>query len=229
MIEDKEKFRIRYPADTEIRFFGTITASVTHELNNVMSIISQTGGLLEDLLSGNRLGRPISPESLERIAGKIRVQTARGTDIVNRLNRFAHSADEPTGAFDLGEALNNLGQLAQRLATLRGAILKLTLEDTTLELEGCQFRILQTVFLVLLAILPEAQKGETITLSLEKNADCARVGIRLDTGRHCEIPDLSREKTIAGNIGADIAPLNDTNGIIIVIRLPVKAPPTFGQ
>ena len=72
--DSKNRFN-RNPADTDLKFFSAITASVTHELNNVLSIINQTGGLLEDLLYGVNQGEDINPDQLEKIAGKISLQT----------------------------------------------------------------------------------------------------------------------------------------------------------
>jgi len=74
-------------------FFGTLTASVTHELNNVLSIIDQTRGLLEDLAVGAASGRAIDPARLETIATRIDRQVRKGVEIMSCLNRFAHSLD----------------------------------------------------------------------------------------------------------------------------------------
>ncbi len=222
MNDDKEKIKRRYPADTETKFFGTITASVTHELNNVMSIISQTGGLLEDLLAGQQRGREIPPESLQRVAERISVQTERGIEIINRLNRFAHSADEPEGVFNLTETVQNIGQLTERLVILRGAVLNYSGGDATVEMEGREFKTQQLVFLVFLAILPEMRKGDSVGLMLNKAESAAHIGIKLDTNHSCEPPDLTQIKEIAEKIGAEINSDNKEGAVSIDIRLPLK-------
>jgi len=56
--------------DEGLAFFGAITASISHELNNVIAIIDQSAGLLNDLLAGAQYGRPITNEKLERISKK---------------------------------------------------------------------------------------------------------------------------------------------------------------
>ncbi len=222
MNDDREKIKTRYPADTETRFFGTITASVTHELNNVMSIISQTGGLLEDLLAGQRLGREIPLELLQRIADKVAAQTERSIEIINRLNRFAHGADEPEGVFNLTETLLNIGQLAERLVILRGAVLSLPPDDMTLEMEGHQFKIQQLVFLAFLAILPEMQKGDNVDLTLDKANDAAHISIKLDRNHACEPLDMLQAEVIAEEIGAEIISDRKESAVSIDIRLPLK-------
>ena len=67
-------------------FFGKISASVSHELNNVLAIIGQTAGLLEDLLDSGPGDEPIPRASLERICSQI-------TEQVGFLNEPLHVPD----------------------------------------------------------------------------------------------------------------------------------------
>jgi len=113
---------------TDIAFFGAITASVSHELNNVISIIDQTAGLLDDLLVGAANGREIKPESLQRVADGITKQTGRGVSIIKRLNRFAHTTDDDRIAYELNEVVENLTELVRRFAERRRV--KLSFEST---------------------------------------------------------------------------------------------------
>ena len=110
-IGDKEIY------DNSLKFFGAITASVSHELNNVISIIDQTGGLLDDLLYSADAGKPIPPGKLHSIVDKIAVQTDRGVRIIKRMNYFAHSIDDPIRQTDIIQLIDNFSQLMQRLAS----------------------------------------------------------------------------------------------------------------
>ena len=89
MSSDSGDEREQLRREKDLAFFGAITASVSHELNNVISIVYQTAGLLNDLLAGAQRGRPISDERLEQIAIRIGEQTERGAAIIKRLNAFA--------------------------------------------------------------------------------------------------------------------------------------------
>lgn len=152
-----------------LNFFGRISASVTHELNNVLAIIEQTGGLLEDLLASHPEGRSIAREQLEKIAGRIEEQSARGTEIVKRLNMFAHSIDESNESFELTPTIENLCALTGRLAGLKRVSLT-TRTEKALALVGSPFVFQQCLFLAIQQCLSAAREGDTITISAERRA-----------------------------------------------------------
>jgi len=93
-------------------FQGRITASVSHELNNVMATISETAGLLEDLIELSDGGRSSEGEELRRCAKTIVEEVQRGFRVVKNLNRFAHSADAPVAELNLGELVTLVVGLA---------------------------------------------------------------------------------------------------------------------
>jgi len=103
-----------------IRFFGEISASISHEIKNVLAIINENAGLLEDMVGMSQKGMPLSTERLVGLARSIVRQVARGDGIVKRMNRFAHSADNQTETVDVGELLHFLSNLTARLAAMRG-------------------------------------------------------------------------------------------------------------
>jgi signal transduction histidine kinase len=111
-------------ADKEVAFFGKITAGITHELKNVLAIIRESSGLMEDIIS-------ISPEAVVKYQEKIqnsmvriKEQIKRGVNLTDRLNKFAHSTDETVAKIDLQETIEQLVTLAQRFARLKYVELK---------------------------------------------------------------------------------------------------------
>ena len=82
-------------SETGLQFFGKMSASISHEMKNVMAIINENAGLLEDLTVMAEKGMPIDPERLKTQASRIMKQIRRGDDIIKGMNRFAHSVDEP--------------------------------------------------------------------------------------------------------------------------------------
>jgi len=148
-----------------LAFFGRISASVSHELNNVISIIDQTAGLLEDLLAGAERGRPITNDRLESIVHSLQKQTQRGLTIIKRLNTFAHGTDSPRLEFDINDAMTNLGDLCQRLAGLKRVTLQLHLNDSPLTVVGSPFAVQQAVFGAIMQSFAVAERDATIALT----------------------------------------------------------------
>ena len=122
---------LSYPLSTEVglKFFGQITASISHEVKNCLAIMNENAGLLQDLIAMSQGGKPLDPERINRIAGKITGQVQRADSVVKNLNRFAHSTDDLEKNLDLMEALSLTLALNRRLAINRGVELTLKNPD----------------------------------------------------------------------------------------------------
>lgn len=220
--QGKDNWQERYRADTEIQFFGTITASVSHELNNVISILNQTGGLLEDLLYGTKQGQDITPEQLERIASKIADQTDRGIAIIRRLNSFAHTVDEPVVEFDFGELVGNLMSLCGRFAALRSMELTDKTAEESITVVNSPIKVQQTLFLILKDMLGAGQKGDTVSYSFDRSTE--EISIILGHSKKEEIllPNLAAIQTHAVEIGARIETRVNPDGFTVTVTIPER-------
>lgn len=98
-----------------LRFFGRISAAVSHDLKNVLSIINEKNGLLEDFCMMAKRGGAADLGRIDAIAGQVKTQVTRADQIIRRFNQFAHSTDHPVAATDLGDTAASLVALAGRL------------------------------------------------------------------------------------------------------------------
>lgn len=89
-----------------LAFFGKVNASISHELKNVMAIISETAGLLGDLSDMASNGTPIKPDMLKSCTGSIMEEIQRGFLTIRQMNRFAHSVDTPLESVNLMDVLD---------------------------------------------------------------------------------------------------------------------------
>jgi light-regulated signal transduction histidine kinase (bacteriophytochrome) len=103
------------PQATGLQFFGKLSASVSHDLKNVLSIINEKAGLLEDFCHMARQGMAIDMDRIDAVTTQVKGQVERADQIIRCFNRFAHSTDHPVAPMDLGESVATLVQLAQRL------------------------------------------------------------------------------------------------------------------
>jgi len=159
-----------------VAFFGAVAASVTHELNNVLSTIDQAGGLLGDMVARAASGAAIDPHRVETVRERIDRQVKRGVEIVQRFNRFAHSMDDPGGAFEASAVLSNLLGLTGRFADLKRVRLERG-EWTDVEGAGDAFAMQQIVFAGLKQALAESSDGERIEVGLRRDGDDGVVSI----------------------------------------------------
>ena len=99
-----------------LAFFGRVNASISHELKNVMAIISETSGLLGDISDMAASGTPVSPDMLKNCTESIVEEIQRGFTVIRQMNRFAHSIDAPFASVDLAELLDLVVNLAAYLS-----------------------------------------------------------------------------------------------------------------
>ena len=153
--------------ETNMAFFGAVTASLSHEINNVFSIINELSGLLDDYMAAAEQGAPLNPQKLKGIAEKAEKQVQRGKILVKRLNSFAHSSDETVATVGLHELLDRMIAIAQRLAVLKKAELRSELPDEDVELTTNPFLLEQAVFSCIKMSLEALDENRIITVSYE--------------------------------------------------------------
>jgi hypothetical protein len=113
-----------------LRYFGQMSASMSHEIKNALAIIQESAGLLDDITRMARPGDGLPVERLGRIADMISRQVGRADNIVKTMNRFAHSVDAESTEVDVVTLLELAGALSDRLLRLRGVRLRLQAPPT---------------------------------------------------------------------------------------------------
>lgn len=106
--------------DDATAFFGKVTASTTHELQNVLAIIKENAGLMEDFI---QVGPENLPDLLDRITrclGKIKEQAYRGVDLTSGLNQFAHTTDRLYASVNIYQIAKRLIFLTKRVFIQQG-------------------------------------------------------------------------------------------------------------
>lgn len=99
--------------DKEIlQFFGKINASISHELKNILAIISETTGFLDDLVQLARQGKPLELSILENSNKSISEEISRGFHTIRQMNKFAHSVDDILTETDVAESTQLAAELS---------------------------------------------------------------------------------------------------------------------
>jgi signal transduction histidine kinase len=111
---------INATAEDGLRFFGRMSAAISHDLKNTLSIMNESAGLLEDLALLAEKGRPLDPQRIKQLGATIKRQIQRTDGIVRNMNRFAHSVDDPVKEIGLAASLEMLLAICRRLTDARG-------------------------------------------------------------------------------------------------------------
>jgi hypothetical protein len=136
-------------SEREIAFFGCITAGVTHEMQNVLAIILESSGLMDDLLSLYQQASFPYQEKFRGVLSSIERQVVRGMELIKRLNRFAHSPDIQWGRIDLNEAAEQVVFLSQRFARLKHITLETRPSSQPVFVTGSPVRLQMALFICL--------------------------------------------------------------------------------
>ncbi len=100
-------------------FIGKITATATHEIKNVLAIIRESGGLMQDFLNMVPDGVFQHKDRFLKILSNIEEQVVRGDDISTQLNRFGHAPDTDVSSENTGEMIDQMIELTKRIAKAR--------------------------------------------------------------------------------------------------------------
>jgi signal transduction histidine kinase len=148
-----------------LRFFGKVSASISHEMKNVLAIINENNGLLEDLNFAARKGTPIDPERLNRMAGNLNKQIHRADAILKNLSSFAHSVDQFSLQVNLHELTLLVSNLAGRLAAMRKVTLETIQPPEPINLTTNPFLLENLVWLCLEYAIASTSAGQTLILT----------------------------------------------------------------
>ena len=152
---------------TGLKFFGAMTASISHELKNRFAIVNEQAGLLSDLVHMAEGGREIAPERLARLAEAVKKQVALADDLLRNMNRFSHSVDHFMGETDVGPVLACSVALARRTADMRNVRLELKLPDSSATAHTSPFWLMNLIWILLDAAMGPAGTERSLTLSCE--------------------------------------------------------------
>lgn len=146
----------------EAAFIGKITAGATHEIRNVLAIIKESAGLVEDLLHQPTTRGPLDRERVLKALGRIEAQVARGAEIATHLNRVAHAPDHELASIDLDEEIRRVVFHAQRSARRKSQTVRAADGGAPASFPSRPLRVQMAVYTALEACLERCVEGATI-------------------------------------------------------------------
>ena len=154
-----------------LQFFGKMSASLSHEIKNVLATMNEDAGLIQDYSALALEGRPLDPERMKAIAGKIRDQVQRADRMVKNLNRLAHSVDAFEDRIDVAELVTFLIVLCRRIASVRGVTLEWHPPAGPVNISTNPFFLKNLLWLCLDFAMAAAGEGKRVVLSVEKKGE----------------------------------------------------------
>ena len=160
---------------SDLQFLGQISASISHELKNVLAIINENAGLLEDLTLMAERGVPLDPDRLNAMANGIKKQVGRADTIIGNMNRFAHSADQTMDTIDLTQTVELAMAVTARFAAMKGVTIDLQLPEHPVTMQTAPFYLINLIWLCLEFAMSAAGAEKRIGVAVEAAQNSTRI------------------------------------------------------
>ena len=208
---------IEFQNNEDLAFFGKVNASISHELKNILAIISEAAGLLNDLTEMIARGEKVDLEMLMTCSRDIEEEIQRGFGTIKQMNTFSHSVDDTLKNVNLIEVLDLVIHLAGFLSYASKVRFDPVQDDSPMVLT-CPFRLQNLVYqTIVFAFKSVGSDGEIQVAVHRETNDKARISFS-NLGTKGDLPFPSEEtKNIATSIGAEIRMADDGRTIDILV------------
>ncbi len=209
--------------ETSLQFFGRISASISHEIKNVLAIVNENAGLLEDLIFMADRGKPIDPARLKVMAEAVKKQVARADGIIKYMNRFAHSIDQTIATVNLNQTIELFIALTARFAAMRGVKVDLKLPAGPLTIPTAPFYLMNLLWLCLDFSMSASGDEKRVELVVETAQNSVRIRFRRMACLTAEVLETfpsDQEKNLLAVLEADL--IAEPGREEIVLRLSKK-------
>ncbi len=184
-------------------FFGAITASLSHEINNVFATINELSGLLDDFISAADQGTPLNMEKVKRITQRIAVQVGRGQGYVKQLNTYAHTVDDKNVTTVLNDTVNDITAICRRFGVLRRVEINTSFPETSPRIEDSAFELQHIVYRCIDIVLDASKQGDVLEIGVEPEGEGACL-VFVNKATAESVPDLESKLEFLNVLVAEI-------------------------
>lgn len=176
---------------TGLRYFGSMSASIAHEIKNYLAIGNENAGLMKDLsLMRIKDGQSLDPERMAKLSENVMKQIARTDTIIKKMSRFAHSVDNPVKSINLMEVLELTLDLGRRSAQAFGAELAPVQCETDIFIQTNPFMFMNLFWLLMESASKREKGNKKIEVSVSNEQGVVKIYIMTT------MPQLPEQSTV---------------------------------
>jgi hypothetical protein len=201
----------------DMAFFGKVNASISHELKNILAIISEAAGLLHDLTEMLARGQKVDVEMLKTCSQDIVEEIQRGFTTIKQMNMFSHSVDDPIQSVNLIEVLHLMISLAGFLSFASKVHFDPPQKEVSI-LSTCPFRLQNLVYRTLVFAFKSVGVDGEIQVAVHQETNSSARIVFSGLGIQDQLSFPSEETiNIAKSIGAEIRMADNFQAIDILV------------
>ena len=209
--------------DKGFAFFGAITASLSHEINNVFAIINELAGLLDDFFVAADKGAPLNLERLRKTTRRIAKQVDRGKTQVKRLNQFAHTVDKGRAMVELNESAEAVATLCRRFGVLRSVEIQPVIPEDSPHTNAKKFDLQHVIYRCVEIALGASREGDALRIEVEPGDGGGRVVCTSAS----PVEDIAEAEAMTGFLGILVEEMQGKLEAEIVAGEPVRLTVSF--
>jgi light-regulated signal transduction histidine kinase (bacteriophytochrome) len=207
----------------DLAFFGKIGADVSHDMRNVLSIVGENAGLLDDQLALAESGKALDHEKLKKLSARIARQVPRGTRTMEWFSRFAHAADEEAASSNLTAIAETMAALAERHVVLAGCKLEADLPDEPIHVKANPFSLQHAVFSAIELILESLEDGRVVAIKLVGRGAAAVMSVSGGAAGAGELPDhISRLSARMNELEGSVETSREDGVLTLILTVPAE-------
>jgi light-regulated signal transduction histidine kinase (bacteriophytochrome) len=185
-------------------FFGMTNRLVSHEVKNILAIISETSGLMNELVELSEKGMALEPDKLRSLSGSMIEDVERANRIVRTMNAFAHSVDDFIREVDVREIVDLMIKVCPLDSALKKTGLNLVGGDACV-IYTSPFFLENLLFHVMNFSLRHPSPENKIRISLASNDSGKRIVLSGLASRIIDQFPTEKEALLAEALSAEIA------------------------
>jgi len=208
---------IDFKNNDDLAFFGKVNASISHELKNILAIISEAAGLLQDLTAMARKDGNFELDMIQTCSQDIVEEVQRGFATIKQMNTFSHSVDDPLKRMNLIEVLELMIHLGGFLSFASKVRFDPPQESAPIVLT-CPWRLQNLIYQALIYAFESVGPDGEIQVSLHPQKDGSTRITFSDLGtKSTRTFPVDQTRQIAASINAEISMSGDDNMLDILV------------
>lgn len=191
-----------------LQFFGRVNASISHELKNILAIISETTGFLDDLVQLARQGKQFDLAILEKSNKSIAEEIERGFHTIRQMNKFAHSVDDTDASTDVAACTELASNLSAFLSSAKPV--RIVEPAGEIRVQTVPVLLINALYQVICTLCRE-QNVTGITVGFEAVADGGAAVVFSGPGLGSPFPGEIIPEGMKSRLGIELETSGDSN------------------
>ena len=229
----------------KMALIGRLSASVAHEINNPLQIISDQAGLMNELMDEEKPASVTHLGDYRQAIGKIRTQLGRASTITRRLLGFSRAQDSEQSQTDVNQAVEETVMLFEHEAKRHRIVIARHYQDGLPRIRTDPAQLQQVILNVLHNAIDAIGKDGTIDISSRTTGDHIIIdfadtgpGLTAEVMEHLYDPFFTTKpkgkgtglgmyvsRDIMTRLGGELTAANRTSGgAVFSVHLPLEAP-----